>query len=1140
MYKGSAVLQSVTRQSALTKQLATLQAANKTTALISSFPARSGKLYTTSRTLNNNNASEDKDTHLNNNPFAPLARQSYKKATEQQQQQAHGPVMQHVTTDKAIQQVLLQESNHRIKELADRHRHGDAIKLFLAKTKDGRAAQLNASTYEAVVASYGSLLNKNEPLTAMMNVYDHMIANGVRPTSKTYAILIKNLCARDAEVNRASNVLRRQIDVHSSTSAEKNVISQVSKEALTKDGNMLQSLEAEQNIQRAVAVFEQAVKDKSTQAFDVALYNNLLRGLSYVGNTQDGLFIYEQLENGRVRPNSTTFAMLMSMFGTAGDLKAVRECFSEYKSLSRGLPSHDPAYVYNALVFAHVNAGDLQGALRVIEKVMVNDGVPVSISPYNRILYRACMDGDMALVSSLVRRLETDDTLPKPDANTYGVLLSTYSRLNQLDDAHHAFDRLVTLSLHRQYGHLSEYIACCLNAHQYDRVLDVMQQMARNGMELDTSLCSKVISAAIASNDMDRAAHTATQIIKLHAKSNYVSPSSPVVQMAMNIVEKTPMLTNALDVLQALQPFGVRPADNALVHLADLYAPQAGQLDALRTTLAQHSPNRVFSYLFDAARTRHASDMDAYQATVNQLLHDLHALGARANSADFERVAAHFAANGATDQEQAWRDAVEAVYPGDKANHHKKLANKAAEAATISRIVEDMTMDRHLYDAESDQALQWALKGEFDQALDVVRNGMLAKGKTPSPELVRDMIQKANKMNQVDAAMSIHDVIAPAFEAMPEDETRRVALGALYNNMLIAHARALDLESAKVYYDKLRQLQLFPDADAYGSLLTCTVHDTTDESLDAMVIYEEARKHHVKPTVYFYNVILSKLSKCRKKDKVLAMFDEMQQLGVAPNAITYANVISACLRCSAESQAVRFFDDMITLPKYQPRIGVYNAFIQYYVEQKQDRGAALKFFQLLKQHKLVPSAHTYKLLIQAYASIPAFDMVTAHSMLNDMKKRYGMQPTATHYATLVRSYGCLHRDVASAEAVYNEMNKAGVAPNDLVYQAMLDTYIEHGMMQKAEALYTDMASHNVKSSAYIENLFIRGYGAQDQVDKAEAVFDRMTTREPSTYEAMVRVYVESNLVDKAKSTIEQMKTRLFPQKVVEGVSALLV
>lgn len=888
-----------------------------------------------------------------------------------------------------------------------------------------------------------------------------------------------------------------------------------------------------------MAVFEHAVQQNQTQAFDVDLYNTLLRSLSYAGNTQDGLYIYEHLENAKaVRPNGQTFAMLMSMFGTAGDLKAVRECFQEYRTIHRALPKHDATFVYNALVFAHVSAGDLEGALRVVEDTMVKDRVPVTIASYNKILHRATVDNKLALVTELLSKLKSNDHLPKPDANTYGMLLTAYSRLNRLDLAQDAFEELLALPLHRQYGHITEYVSACLNQREYARSMDVVRAMATHGLDLHVNLCCKVLSSHVDGGDMAASVMTAKELLQIYGKTSYITASSPLVTMALSVAERSTSLVGSLDILRVLNFYSVKANKDVSHTILKLYA-EAKTDPATWSDFVNYSTESSFFSLYDAA-FKGSSSREEFSQVVFSLLDDMHALNLTSHPSLYIRVSTRLNRYGAVEDDARWKAKFEEYYPDMQALDSTKASavTTATEAAATTNTTPSSNSLTKA-DMLSGEALKIALGGDFDSALKMMKDKIMDQGMIPTPEAVRDMIQLSNKSNLLTTTTAIYNLVADSYSHQLEPASRRAsAMYTLHNSMLIAHARQMDLPMAKLYYDKLRQAGMYPDGDAYGCLLTCTANDTTDESLDAMVIYEEAKKHKVRPTVYFYNVIISKLARCRKMDQALELFKEMRELGVMPNSVTYASVISACIRCSSETRAVHYFEEMTQLPRYQPRIGVYNSMIQFYVQQRTDRDKALDYFHLLKQANLVPSAHTYKLLIEAYANIPAFDMVAAHNLLGEMKKRYGLNPTANHYATLMKSYGCFHRDVDSAQAVYSDMLKQKIKPNELVYQAMIETYIDNNRMPDAEKMYATMA---VPSSPYIENLFIKGYGLEGNVDKAEQVFDRMdvVVREPSTYEAMVKVYMEQKQVEKANHVLEMMTGRDFPAKVVDAVALLI-
>lgn len=1131
----STILNTVARQGVLTKQLT----APKSTAFLANLPARqvsAGKLsYTTSRSTQFSqkpiNQQQDQND-LNNSSTSPLAHfpAQHSWTTVGSSSLKKSPKFKSIESNKLEPAQI----DIRILEAAKNKNPRAVIDAFVqGKSHAGNTPPaLSTQTYEAVIAAYGRIRKINQPLTPLLNAYQDMISTGVSPSSHTYALLIRTLCNRDSEVQKTVNMLRRRI-ARTGTTVEN-----------------LGDLENEKNLEKALALFSKAVKEQRTQDFDIELYNKLLRGLSFKGNTEDGLFIYEHLESARnANPNNVTFATLMSLFGAAGDLSAVRECFREYKLMKNTLPEHDPAYVYNALVYAHVSAGDIPGALDIVENMMVKDQVDISILPYNKIVRRACHDGKLETAESVLSKLESDASLPKPDANTYGIILSAYSHNLNLDKASEIYQNLLNHDLTKQYGHLADYAYACSKNHRPDDAFKVVKDMAASGLELNANLCQKVVMSYVDENRIDDAVAALKSVVEIHVKNNYLDQSSPLSSLALDMTLKCKDLTSALSILQMMNMYAIRPTAVVSDAVLKMYEEAKSDPDQWQK-LSSSMSDRSFMTLYEAVFRRESLPENFCKAAL-ELLHDMNSLNISPSASLYVRVLARMKKYKATEYEARWKEALApymAVIQDQINTAHNAVKNEQAIAAETNAgdKFEKEPVVETLIDVESDllsgTAVEACLNGKFEDAIEILDNKIVKQGKVPTPEAVRDMIQACTKAGRLETAEDIYKTISESMELLKGSHRQR-AHHMIFNSMLVAHARNGDLNSAKMYYDKLRTFDLYPDGDAYGSLLSCTSNATTDESTDALAIYEEVKKHNVRPTVYLYNVIISKLAKCRKIEPVLHLFDEMKQVGVTPNSITYASVISACIRCSSESRAARYFQEMINQPKYQPRIGAYNSMIQFYVQQRPNREKALEYFNLSKQFNLKPSQHTYRLLMEAYANIPAYDMLTAHRLLSEMSKRHGLRPNATHYATLIRSYGCLHRDVQSALAVYKEMKKSGIKADETVYQAMLNTYIDNNDMQNAEKLYQEMITQGTKSSPYIENLFITGYGTQGELEKAENVFKKMEdtalVREPSTYEAMAKAYIENGQKDKANMVVEQMRARDFPPKVVEGVNQLI-
>ncbi|KAI8636084.1 hypothetical protein BD408DRAFT_109533 [Parasitella parasitica] len=1102
----STILNSVARQGVLTKQLV----APKSTAFLAR-QVSAGKLSYTTRSQPHFNQQQEIDGNSNSSASTATLAHLNKPAWTTVEEPAHFDV--------------------RILQAAQQNNSRAVVDAFVqGKSAAGELAPpLSIQTYEAVIQAYGKLRKINQPLTPMMNAYHDMISTGVRPSSQTYALLIRTLCNRDTEVQKTVSMLKRQI---------------------ARTGNAVDNLcdlENEKNVEKALALFSKAVNEKSTQAFDINLYNSLLRVLSHKGNTEDGLYIYEHLESAHnANPNSMTFANLINLFGAAGDLAAVRECFKEYKTIMKFLPYHDSTYVYNALVYAHVSAGDIPGALDIIENTMVNDKVKITILPFNKIMRRACFDGNLETVNSILAKLEADNQLPKPDASTYGVVLSAYSHSKDFDKASKVYHSLLEHDISKQYGHLADYAFACTNNHLPDQAFDVVKAMTSRGLQLDSSLFAGVVMSFVNNDRMKDAVTTFNSLIELYTKSSFFNENSPVCNIALDLSRNCKDFDDALSILRVIYNFSIHPTPDVCESVLNLYQEAKSSPDVWQR-VSKGLDERSFVIIYDMV-FRKTNTPEEFCNLAFDLLKDMHSLNLSPTATVYIRALTRMKKYQATEYEARWKAEFAPYLPAieDQIKMAPKAEDVVGASSTDPNGSKNMVRSSKINiasDLLSGKALDAVLGGNYTEAMDILDNKIIKQGSIPTPEAVRDMIQHSTKLGRLDIAQDIYKTVIDSVGLLEGGRKNR-GYHAIYNSMLVAYARNGDLNSAKTFYDKLRELNLFPDGDAYGSLLACTSNSTTDESTDALAIYEESRKHNIRPTVYLYNVILSKLAKCRKIEPVLRIFNEMAQFGVVPNSITYASVISACIRCSSEGRAAQYFQEMISSPKYQPRIGAYNSMIQFYVQEKPNREKALEYYNLSKQFNLKPSLHTYKLLMEAYANIPAYDMLTAHKLLSEMKKRHGYSPTAAHYATLIRSYGCLHRDVQSAVAVYKEMQKADIQADETVYQAMMNTYIDNNDMNSAQLIYKDMLAQGTKSSPYIENLFIAGYSAQGQLDKAEQVFENMNdsdylVKEPSTYEAMAKAYIDNGDKEKALEVVQQMRSRDFPTKVVDGVNQLI-
>ncbi|ORZ07822.1 hypothetical protein BCR42DRAFT_148506 [Absidia repens] len=1057
---------------------------------------------------------------------------------------------------------------------------------FVTMKKQG--LPLTHHTYNLVLDAYATLRREGSPLAPMLRVYNEMTRSHIQPSSYTYTLLIRTLCRRDVEVQKTVAMLKRQS---------------------ARTGQLVQDigvLESEGNLDKAMNLFTEAANSQHTQVFEVDLFNQLLRVLSHYGDTTHASQVFTQLEQStHASANAATYAALINLFGRAGDIQSARRYFAMYQEYKNGMGAHDSSYVYNALVDSHLKCGLLEGAIRVIDTDMVRDGVKLTIIPYNSIIRHYCTLANMEKAHDVVRQLLNDpDHLPQPDASTYGPILAAYCHAHNIQGADAVYADLIKTDIAKSYGNLANYALLCLSKQQGTKALQVVEDMRVVRLEPDPVLACRIISHFIHAGDADQA------VTALHVILGVLSPRTLVKGQRILVDTSLQLISIIKDIRQMLQVahvttslwFGGKMPSSLSKGLVQTYQDQGATSKHFFTT-------SDYCMLFDAAimLATFSHQNNQPQAAIhgaNQpmtlfltLLNGMQSDRLVPSSSLVSRVTAFWQMKGDITAEATWRAAVDPVSVNSIESQQGVNPSALESADTVSEKTLTCDMERNdssvtfsSFDISASQdVMKSVMHGHHNNALNLL-DKILAGDKLPHPDSLRDAIALTGKQGHMETALKMYQVCLKAYDSMETgDSNKKHAVYVITNSILIGYAQQGNMARAKVYYDQIKKMGLFPDGNGYASLLLGSAKCATDEASDALTIYDEAKRHHAKPTTFFYNVVISKLAKARKLESALYLFDEMREFKVTPNSITYGAIISACVRAGSETHARRLFGEMLSSPSYQPRVGPFNNMIQFYIRQQPNRDRVLEYFAELRRRHIKPSPHTYKLLMEVYASMTPYDMPTAHRMLSEMERRDRIRPQATHYATLIYAYGTLQRDVQSADRVFCEMVKAQVAPDEAVYQAMLDTLISNGCLERAEILYSQMLDTIVKSnSPYIENLFIRGYGQKGLVDKAETVFNKMTddkslsfngghhasigmtgadisddsdtitahtsppssssssssanmvVREPSTYEAMVRAYLDNKMVDKAKLVLDQMVQRDFPEKVLAVVADLVL
>ena len=349
--------------------------------------------------------------------------------------------------------------------------------------------------------------------------------------------------------------------------------------------------------------------------------------------------------------------------------------------------------------------------------------------------------------------------------------------------------------------------------------------------------------------------------------------------------------------------------------------------------------------------------------------------------------------------------------------------------------------------------------------------------------------------------------------------------------------------AAAQFHEELLDMGVAPTANTFGLYIT-TLKETAqtfDEATEAVKIFHRARSEGVEPSSFLYNALIGKLGKARRIDDCLFYFAEMRGLGIRPTSVTYGTIVNALCRVSDERFAEELFDEMEAMPNYKPRPAPYNSVMQFFLTTKRDRAKVLDYAARMEARGIAPTPHTYKLLMDAHATLEPVDMAAAEDVLAAMQ-RAGQRPEAVHHASLVHARGCVLHDLDGARRAFDTVLAEGtVRPQACLYQAMFEAMVANHRVDEADAVLADMRARRVEMTAYIANTLIHGWAQAGNVAKARAVYEDVgrARREPSTYEAMARACLASEDRRGAAEVVQEMLSRGYPSAVSNKIVELV-
>lgn len=1046
----------------------------------------------------------------------------------------------------------IEEYTAQLEKLAANRKYAEIPAVFESMLLDG--VKPSATAYNYLLSAAINLPRpRHQVVPKALDVYSDMLRRRVAPDTATYTALIELLSVRSLEVVSMSQVYEEKRLRYGGLEEEGKFMLQSNETdyaILSEDGSL----------SVAVKLFDAAVKVEAGQKLSEKTYRLLVTACAEGERVEDMVRIYSHMESRRVTPAADMFVPMIHAFGKSGDLRSAVECFDEYKALAVANDSGSVQLVrkdkdvYAALIKAYAICDRLEGGQKFLSKVEAALAGPEDVTSLRDIVgLKALLPAWLNSGSFKEAYTHATESLsPQAQHIAMAAICIKAADRDAMDVATEAFDALpAEVDLARP--------AMAMGAmHTRNGNIEAAEVFWRM-LELSPTKPDFIEPTAMHSVALIGSGHAERGLRQGRQMFDRIRDTVSGSQAKMEVVEH---IDEAIEVMgQFMMKRGIFLPPRASMELMWTMIENGG----LVTPVAHHllsgmGPEAIAQLNFDdvtllmqvqSGIILQSAEVDAaHAARFAHLLEVITSVGTPVNKTTSGLVEKVLAALDRGDLQHRWysykHPAPESMY---------SLAPFAAYPAPAPVVPAVPTFEDQFdpYAASTDnkgsvaitellEKIHGRTASHLNEALMKFKN-MRRAGRHPRFFTYAKLITAAAKEDRLTLAHDILNLAKQDVPLLPQYRIVRYGWVTILDAMVAACLTCGQRDLAARYHQDLLDMGAAPTANTFGLYITTLKESTKtfDEASEAVKIFLRAKAEGVEPSSFLYNALIGKLGKARRIDDCLFYFSEMRNLGIRPTSVTYGTIVNALCRVSDEKFAEELFEEMESMPNYKPRPAPYHSMMQFFLTTKRDRSKVLAYYERMRSKRIEPTTHTYKLLIDTYATLEPVDMDAAESVLEQIRIA-GAVPEAVHYSSLIHAKGCVAHDMEGARRLFDTvLADARIRPQACLYQALFESMVANHQIADTDAVLADMQARRVEITPYIANSLIHGWALAQNIDKAKTIYEAVaeSRREPSTYEAMTRAYMAVEDRAAAMAVVNEGLSRGYPAAVAGKILELV-
>ncbi|KAJ9476123.1 hypothetical protein PHBOTO_006210 [Pseudozyma hubeiensis] len=1050
-----------------------------------------------------------------------------------------------------------------------------SVDAFKALPKEQRTT----AGFNMVMESLLAIRRSGQNVTEITDTYNEMIQAGLSPNSRTYTVLVKALCARDAETAVAPTQ-------PSSAPADASAAIDDAAVSATTDDSFAQALQ-----------LMSVCHSSRLQFDDQKAYNAVLSSCAIRGDVDRALSVLDLLErNAFANTDAFTFKHLIRTFVQDPQLKpdetqqaqesrklaACKQVFDEFLLASQNPDwrHKDNSFVWTSLIEAHFALNDPAGAVKLFETMLQGgDNVPALHYAVISSIINGFLDlGDTATalhwfvkVTSMQVQNATPESLssdsrPMPSIRTIEYLIVKLAEsgddfLEPLQGVFHVYlQRSVELYRYAELDAFTPLVSANIASAQrlmkdgsvqaanaaLDRALDAAAAffsheavfLARitpdnSGIKMNAAV-SSLLGLTNGLLDADRivdAGSTLTYARIFLDKLDLTADSS------QNVAAQISHLATRFLTVSA-------PADQASIRLfasAEYVAPvlrEADMLDehvaaslaSLYRSVRAQSPEALLdlplsadawtvileAFCFEELNVRQLN-LDAFQADgVPVVLHDLASLPvADAESAEASDVRASIDTG----------KAVEVTV----SRYGQEALSLLPEWATRIVATEQAAQDAAAApeEASSQAGSESQLSASTPATTPPQQHTPLHRQDLPAPTLSA-------------TATGIPSVFSfPPVQVVDTD----------FGHKLLQLARPSGQEEAPRAYEEVRQqikVGNFAHPEGLAVLIGAFGRlgnlDRVEElyAMAQHVLHALVGDPDWQTRAWFVieDSMIQALSHAGRPEAATTHRHRIITAGGTPSPTSYAALIATIRDTTDDASIAQELFDESQRFGVRPTAYLFNTVISKLSRARKADRALQLFDEMVLNFRIKPTSVTYGAVINACTRIG--DEQRAVQMFERMERDPAFKPRVPPYNTMMQFFVQSVPDRQKALVYYNKMLAAGVEPSAHTYKLLLDMFgaiepVDAREMERVFAELADARSVAVQSTHWAS--LINCYGCMlDDLDRAIATFDSIASHPSSqrrkdgarmpdavAFEALLAVFVAHNRTDLIRAHFEKMK-----------------